>query len=288
MGAAKGIVNYRFDGHFCNQNSFHVHHKNRHVPIQGSLTGSFKTRLPSARLGYPSRNDQAIVFLSNGPELAHDEFVIEISKLFVNTGSISIFGTKNHLARLRILELPSGGRDWFNRVSSPLMRGAFVNSAYILLENAVLCQQAEIHERSKGCICIAEGSQLIANTKFTMNLQDIFFHPGVGEAALLIQAEGRQNAEYNVVNFPRGSYIKLNRDFAEVRILDGQVLFLSGADDGNVTIKFRGLQMSRHKFVFKDRMLTFEEGALLNHSPSAPCGLFYTLYQHVHEYEIEV
>lgn len=279
---------YRFDGFFFNRRIFVVQHKNRHTPIHVSLAGLKRNSQPILQNGAGSQNDGELVFLSDGPEREDDEFVLETPYLFTNFAIIAVLGTKNHLARLRILETPRTDENWLERTFVLNVECGILNQAFIFLKNAVLHQEANFDVRS-GCIALCEGSQFVANSNYTAGLQRFFFDPQEGHASLLIDARGCDRSRmYRIVNFPTGSSIKLQGNFKYLRILQQRVIYYFADSDKFITIKFDEIVMQRDKFHFdvESSVLTYEEDAVLDMALRVPCRRFERFKNVVLPYEI--
>lgn len=262
----KNLIKYKFGGHFANVRTLAIIHENRLIPIKVRIASMMKRHFFLFPGGYYSSNLGAIIFLSNGPSMDHDEFVIELPHTFINSGTISIFGTEKHRARLKILAPPNA--KWLEKGFRSLP--AMQNEGYIFVRRATFRQEASFLDVA-GCVALGEGSNLIANNNYTMNLQNIFFQPEEKIALLsIISVNAKTHAKYTVVNFPRGSQIRVDRDFATVNFFDGWVEFFT-SDNLIMTIKFEGISMMRSKFRYKNHLLTYDDDALSYLSHKHPC-----------------
>lgn len=200
-------IRYRFDGSFINQNLFVVYSDNLEIPIQVTFSSGVKRRKPGP--DFQTTNNGIMILLSNGSSLLKDdkEFNIDLPNHFCNAGSLSILGTKKRRAQIRIKER-KGKAPW---------RTAFLNQGVFYLRNAVLYQEGTFAR--DGCIVLGEGSSFIANPSLTIDSQQIRFLPGRSEAELYIRTKGlEERARYVVVNFPRGSSIRVDSNLTEMKV----------------------------------------------------------------------
>lgn len=274
---AQGIIKYRFDGFFENDYTLVVLQNNSQIPMHVSFAGEFKQGKNLLSSGSFSTNHGQMIFLSNGPVLYDEEFVLELGSTAVNHGSICVLGTNRHQAQFKIKAPQKPLSSWLAQKFTSAV--ALKNTGLVVLKNAALLQAAEFAQDACGCVVLGRNSQFMANTTFPMILQLIFFDPEDGKAELLVHSRhNKQSSRYTVINFPKGSIIRLDKDFEDVEFFDGRIEFLSEDGEGNVTIIFDGLEMLRQKFHYydEDRILTYEDDAILDNSQHVRC-------RHIHK-----
>lgn len=105
---------------------------------------------------------------------------------------------------------------------------------------------------------------------------------------MFIRGDGEKGATYTVANFPRGSSIEVEYNFASVAFHDNRVEFFSEHDEGSVTIDFEGIKMSRDKFRYEDRVLTYKEDALLDFTLLGRCRKFHRIRDRAIAGEIKI
>lgn len=253
----RGTVKHSFNGKFINSNMFVVQHDSSNLPIQVTFYNSFKRHWYSCTIGCLTANFGDMVLSSNGTTADDDEFLFGLSHNFWNGGSIAVLGTKSHQARLKLLALPP--TDLFCEM--PQIKNSFENRGYLFLKNAELHQLANF-TRDPGCVALGENSHFIANTTHEMSLQKVYFHPGKGHALLHIQVEEKTtHTRYTVVNFPKGSEIRVDAEYTQLGFGDDRVIYISSEGKGIVTIWFQRMKMSRDKFQMKNGILSYKEDA---------------------------
>lgn len=283
--ALKGSIDFKFCGNYYNQNTFVIQHSNSRRPLHVRIGGSFKKYRSSVVTSFYAGNSGEMIFLSNGPALEDEEFLLELSEIFENTGSIAILGTNIRKAHLKILTPPKSRSSWLQTLRRT--KSVFGNAGYIVLQNAYLRQAASFDGRI-GCIALGEGSKFVADALFSMKLQKVFFNPGASWASLLIQAkDSTKNAIYTVVNFPKGSSIRIDRVFDDVEVSDTRVKFRSKGNNGSVTVIFEGIIMAREKFQFRDHLLTYRGDAFGNRDHYEGCKQVHQMMKRALLYEIK-